>query len=72
LFKDAIEYAKKAVLCLEKLPQKEANQRKVIDARTTLANYYLNMNFHSHAKEAVESILDLALKLNYRKRLPAI
>ena len=30
------------------------------------------MNFHRHAKEAVEPILDLALALNYRKRLPAI
>ena len=71
-FRDAIEYAKKSIACLEKLPQTEANQKKIIDARTTLANYYLNLNFHSHAKEAVEPILDLALALNYRKRLPAI
>ncbi len=70
--RDAIEYAKKSVNSWEKLPQTEENQKKIIDARTTLANYYLNMNFHSHAKEAVEPILDLALTLNYRKRLPAI
>ena len=72
LFLDAIEYAKKSVNCWEKLPQTEANQKKLIDARTTLANYYLNMSFHSHAREAVEPILDLALALNYRRRLPAI
>jgi tetratricopeptide (TPR) repeat protein len=72
LFRDAIEYAKKCVNSCEKLPQTEANQKKIIDARTTLANYYLNINFHPHAKEAVEPILDLALALNYRKRLPAI
>jgi tetratricopeptide (TPR) repeat protein len=71
-FRDAIEYAKKGVNSLEKLTQTEANQEKLIDARTTLANYYLNMNFHSHAKEAVEPILELALKLNYRKRLPTV
>jgi len=71
-FRDAIEYAKKSVNSWEKLPQTEANQKKRIDARTTLANYYLSMNFHSHAREAVEPILDLALTLNYRKRLPAI
>jgi class 3 adenylate cyclase/tetratricopeptide (TPR) repeat protein len=70
--RDAIEYAKKSVNGLEKLPPTEANQKKRIDARTTLANYYLNLNFHSHAREAVEPILDLALTLNYRKRLPAI
>jgi class 3 adenylate cyclase/tetratricopeptide (TPR) repeat protein len=72
LFKDAIEYAKKSVNSLEKLPQTEATQRKLIDARATLANYFLNLNFHSHAREAVDPILDMALALNYQKRLPAI
>ena len=70
--RDAIEYAKKNVDNWDKLPQTEANQKKLIDARTTLANYYLNINFHCEAREAVEPILDLALALNYRKRLPAI
>jgi tetratricopeptide (TPR) repeat protein len=70
-FRDAIEYAKKSVNSLEKLTQTEAKQEKLIDARTSLANYYLNMNFHSHAKEAVEPILELALSLYYRKKLPA-
>jgi class 3 adenylate cyclase/tetratricopeptide (TPR) repeat protein len=72
LFKDAIEYAKKSVNSWEKLPQTEANQKKLIDARTTLASYYMTMAFYSHAREAVEPILDLALALNYRRRLPAI
>jgi class 3 adenylate cyclase/tetratricopeptide (TPR) repeat protein len=71
-FRDAIEYAKKSVNSWEKLPQTEANQKKLIDARTTLAIYYLSMNFHSRAREAVEPIIDLALALNYRRRLPAI
>jgi class 3 adenylate cyclase/tetratricopeptide (TPR) repeat protein len=71
-FRDAIEYAKKSITCLEQLPQMEANQKKRIDARTILANYYLNLNIHYLAKEAVEPILDLALALNYRKRLPSI
>jgi len=72
LFKDAIEYAKKRVNSVEKLPQTETNQKGLIDARTTLANYYLYLNLHPDAKETVEPIMDLALKLNYRKRLPAI
>ena len=71
-FRDAIEYAKKSVNSWEKLHQTEANQKKLIDARTTLANYNLSMGFHRHAREAVEPILDLALALNYRRRLPAI
>ena len=71
-FKDAIEYEKKSVDSWEKLPQTEANQKKLIDARTTLANYYLAMNFYPHAREAVEPILDLAIALNYRRKLTAI
>ncbi|MCX5855219.1 MAG: AAA family ATPase, partial [Deltaproteobacteria bacterium] len=71
-FRDAIEYAKTNITCLERMPQTDANQRRVIDARTMLANYYLQLNLHYLAREAVEPILDLALALNYRKRLPAI
>ncbi len=71
-FKDAIEYAKKSVNSWEKLPQTEANQKKLIDARTTLANYYLAMNFYPPAREAVEPILDLAIALNYRIKLTTI
>ena len=41
--RDAIEYAKKRVACSEKLPQTEANQKKVIDARVTLANYNVSL-----------------------------
>ena len=71
-FRDAIEYAKTNITCLERLPRTDANQKRVIDARTMLANYYLSLNLHYLAREAVEPILDLALALNYRKRLPAI
>jgi class 3 adenylate cyclase/tetratricopeptide (TPR) repeat protein len=72
LFEDAIEYAKRSVNCWEQLSLTEANQKKLIDARTALSIYYLSLNLHAQAREAVEPILNLALKLNYRKRLPAI
>jgi class 3 adenylate cyclase/tetratricopeptide (TPR) repeat protein len=68
-FRDAIEYAKKRVACSEKLPQTEANKKKVIDARTTLANYNVSLGHFVEAKDAVEPIMDLAQKMNYRKRL---
>lgn len=71
-FKDAIEYAKQSVNSREKLPRTEANQKKIIDVRTNLANYHLNLSHNSEAKDAVEPVMDLALKLNYRKRLPGI
>ena len=71
-FTDAIEHAKKGVLCLEKLARTEAIQREIINARTALAGCYLNLSRHIEAKEAVEPIVDLALQLNYQKRLAVI
>ena len=71
-FKDAIEYQKMSISCLERLPQTEETQKKIIDARTTLASYHLTLTHHVEAKDAVEPVMDLALKLNYRKGLPGI
>jgi len=71
-FKDAIEYAKKAIYCLERLPKTGTTQKKIIDARTRLAGYYLSLDHYVDAKEAVAPIADLALELNYQKRLPII
>ncbi|MGD9239902.1 MAG: adenylate/guanylate cyclase domain-containing protein [Desulfobacterales bacterium] len=69
---DAIEYAKKRVFCLEKMAKTDATQRNLIDARTILAGYYLNSSILVKAKEAVTPIVNLALDLNYEKRLPGI
>ena len=71
-FKDAIEYARKAIYCLERLPETDTIQKKIIDARTRLAGYYLSLDHYVDAKEAVAPIADLALELNYQKRLPII
>jgi predicted ATPase len=59
-FKDAIEYAKKSVACSEKLPKTEANQRRIIDARTTLATYILSYWFsrkNELSKKACRNLL---------------
>jgi class 3 adenylate cyclase/tetratricopeptide (TPR) repeat protein len=69
---DAIEYAKKRVFCLEKMAKTDAAQIKLIDARTILAGYYVNSSRLVKAKEAVAPIVNLALDLNYQKRLPGI
>jgi class 3 adenylate cyclase/tetratricopeptide (TPR) repeat protein len=71
-YRDAIEYAKKRVLCLERLPKTDATQRKIIDARTVLAGYYMSLSRLVDAKEAVTPIVDLALALNHQRRLPGI
>ena len=72
LFKDAIEYAKKMVNSLEKLPKTDENQKRIIDARVMLATYDLNLNYHTESKEVVEPVIDSAVSLDYRKGLSGI
>jgi tetratricopeptide (TPR) repeat protein len=72
LFRDAIPYAKKSIACLERMPQTELIQKKLIDTRVMLSGYYLSMNYYIDAKEAIEPIAELAVKLNYQKKLPSI
>ena len=71
-FNDAISYAKKSVYCIEKLPQTDDVQKKRIDARTWLGQYYLQMNYWEESKEAIEPIVNLAVKNDYKRRLPLI
>jgi len=71
-FNDAIAYVKKRVSCLEKLPQTEDILRKTVDARTTLGLYLTQMNHNIEAKEAVEPVVDLALRLGYKRRVSQI
>jgi tetratricopeptide (TPR) repeat protein len=37
-----------------------------------LSMYYLSLTYHIEAKDAVEPVIDLALNLNYQKRIPGI
>ncbi len=71
-FKDAIEYAKKRIFCLEHLTETEEIQKRIIDARTLLAGYHMSLSHWFEAKEAVSPIIDLALRLNHGRRLPGI
>ncbi|UCF82160.1 MAG: hypothetical protein JSV50_13230, partial [Desulfobacteraceae bacterium] len=71
-FKEAIEYVEKEVFCLERLETTYDTQKKIIDARARLAGYHLSLTHHVEANEAVEPIANLALELDYHKRLPMI
>jgi class 3 adenylate cyclase/tetratricopeptide (TPR) repeat protein len=71
-FDDAITYNEKRIACLDKLPQTEEVQRKIVDARTTIGLYQTQMNHHVEAREAVEPIVDLALQLGYKRRVSQI
>ena len=71
-YKEAIAHSQKRVLCLERLPSADDNQKKIIDARTALAGYFLGLNQHAEAKEAVSPIVDLAVGMNDQRNLSGI
>ena len=71
-FHDAIIYGEKMVCCLERLPQTEDVLRKIVDTKTALGLFHLQLNHYTKAKEAVEPIVDLALKLGNKRRLSQI
>jgi TolB-like protein/class 3 adenylate cyclase/tetratricopeptide (TPR) repeat protein len=71
-YTEAIAFSKKEVACLEKLPVTIEMQKRIIDARVSLANNCLLPNHYVEARDAVAPIVDLAHQFDYRKRQPAI
>ncbi len=71
-FKEAIAHAKSRVLCLEKLPKTDGTKKGIIDARVLLSGYYLSLGHLSEAHDTVADLPDIAIHLNYEKRLPGI
>ena len=63
---------KKRVTSLERLPQTEDVEKQIIDARTVLGLYIAQMNYLFEAKEAIDPIIDLAIKHDYKRRLSQI
>jgi class 3 adenylate cyclase/tetratricopeptide (TPR) repeat protein len=68
-FNDAIAYASKRVASLGRLTQTEDVEKQIIDARVVLGLYIAQMNYFVEAKEAIDPIIDLAIKHNYKRRL---
>ena len=66
---DAIAFAKKRITSVEQLSQTEDMEKQVIDARTVLGLYMAQMMYHTEAKEAIDPIIDSAIKHNYKRRL---
>jgi class 3 adenylate cyclase/tetratricopeptide (TPR) repeat protein len=69
---DAIAQAEKRIVCLERLPETGEIQKKIIDARATLGMYYNQVNNFVLSKEAVDPVVELAHKLDYKRRIAQI
>jgi class 3 adenylate cyclase/tetratricopeptide (TPR) repeat protein len=66
---EAITYSKKRVTSLGRLPRSNDVQKQIIDSRTVLGLYLTQLNYHIEAKEAVDPIINLAIRNNYKRRL---
>ncbi len=71
-FKEAVEFAQRRVACLERLPRDDANLKGIVEARATMANYYMGLSMHLDAYRAVEPIVDGARRMDFQEKLPVI
>jgi class 3 adenylate cyclase/tetratricopeptide (TPR) repeat protein len=71
-YAEAIAFSRKRIACLEKLSKTVEVQKRIIDARVTLARNYMRINYYVEARDAITPIIDLVHQLDYRKRLPSI
>jgi tetratricopeptide (TPR) repeat protein len=68
----AIAHTKKRITSLERLPQTDDVEKQIIDARAVLGLFMTQLNYHIEAKEAIDPVINLAIKHNYKKRLSQI
>jgi class 3 adenylate cyclase/tetratricopeptide (TPR) repeat protein/ribosomal protein L40E len=66
---DAIAHTNRRVTSLERLPRADELDKQIIDSRTVLGLYMTQLDYHAEAKEAIDPIIDLAIKRNYKRRL---
>ncbi len=71
-FIDAVAYGEKRITCLEKLPVNDDVEKQIVDARTVLGLYYLQITYPVEAKAAVDPVVDVAIKRNYKRRVSQI
>jgi tetratricopeptide (TPR) repeat protein len=66
---NAIVFAQKTVDSLEKLRHSEDLERGIVAARTALGLYYANLNDFFKAKEAIDPVIDLAVKHDLKTKM---
>ncbi len=71
-FKDAIIHGERRISCLERLPRDEDVEKNIVDSRLTLGLYNIQSSCFNEAKEAIDPIVDLAVKRGDKKRLSQI
>jgi class 3 adenylate cyclase/tetratricopeptide (TPR) repeat protein len=71
-FKDAIIHGEKRTFCLERLPRTEDVEKNIIESRLTLGLYNIQSSYFNEGKEAIDPIVDLAVKRGDKKGVSQI
>jgi class 3 adenylate cyclase/tetratricopeptide (TPR) repeat protein len=71
-FAEALSSGEKLLTCLERLPQTDDIEIKMIDARTTIAFYIVQQQYYGKVKIIIDPVFQLALKHEYKKGLTQI
>ena len=69
---DAVAHTKRRISCIEKMPQTGEVERERIDARTVLGLYLAQTGASAELKEAIDPIIEAAIRIDYKKRLGQI
>jgi len=72
LLLEAVAHSQRRVNCLERLPWTEEIEKRIIDARTSLGLYYLQVNCWVETKDAVDPIVEMAVERDYKRRVSQI
>jgi len=65
---DAIKYAVKRIDCLEKSGKGDDLEKQIVESRIVLGFLYVQMNYYTHAMQAIQPILAVAEKKAGKKK----
>lgn len=69
---ESVEYARRTVNCLERLPKSEEVLTKIVDIRTILGIRLMDLNYFHQSKEMVSSITETATDMGRTRRIAQI
>ncbi|MCP4629562.1 MAG: hypothetical protein GY850_39570 [bacterium] len=69
---ESVEYARRTVNCLERLPKSEEVLTKIIDIRTILGIRLMDLNYFHQSKEMVSPVIETATEMVRTRRIAQI
>jgi class 3 adenylate cyclase/tetratricopeptide (TPR) repeat protein len=69
---ESVDYARKTVRCLERLPETEEVLTKIVDIRTILGIRLMDMNYFHQSKEVISPVIEAATRMGRSRRIAQI